>query len=46
VLRQADPSTARASSITAEPFTTRLRGLDEDQHLVRLTSAASRTTRA
>jgi adenylate cyclase len=39
VLAQADPSIVRASGITAEPFTTRLRGLDEDQHLVRLARA-------
>jgi class 3 adenylate cyclase len=46
VVRQADSSIERASSITVEPFITRLRGLDEDQHLVRLTSTASRTARA
>jgi len=46
VLGQADPSVARASGITAEPFTTRLRGLDHDQHLVRLICAASPTIRA
>jgi len=45
VLRQADSSIAHASSLTAEPFTTRLRGLDEDQHLIRLTGAATRPAR-
>ena len=28
------------AGITPEPFATRLRGLDDDQHLVRLTSTA------
>jgi adenylate cyclase len=46
VLGQADPSITHASGITAEPFTTRLRGLDEDQYLVRLTTAASPAARA
>jgi len=46
VLGQADRSIAPAGGITAEPFTTRLRGLDEEQHLVRLTGAASRAARA
>jgi class 3 adenylate cyclase len=44
-LGQADRSIAERSGVTAEPFTTRLRGLDEDRHLVRLTGAASRAAR-
>jgi hypothetical protein len=32
--------------VTAEPFSTRLRGLDEEQHLVWLTGTASRAVRA
>jgi len=31
------------AGITTEPFTTRLRGLDEDQHLTRLTSAVGQS---
>jgi hypothetical protein len=46
VLGQADRSITQASGVTAEPFTTRLRGIDEEQHLVRLTRAASRAARA
>jgi class 3 adenylate cyclase len=46
VLGQADPSLTAGSGVTAEPFTARLRGLDDDQHLVRLTGAATRAARA
>jgi hypothetical protein len=40
VLRGVLAQASLPAGITTEPFTTRLRGLDEDQHLIRLTSAA------
>jgi class 3 adenylate cyclase len=40
VLRDVLAQASLPAGIAIEPFTTRLRGLDEDQHLIRLTSAA------
>jgi class 3 adenylate cyclase len=37
LLRDVLAQASLPAGVTAEPFTTRLRGLDEDQHLVRLT---------
>jgi class 3 adenylate cyclase len=45
VFGQADRALAGRGGITADPFITRLRGLDEEQHLVRLTRAPSRAAR-
>ena len=39
VLRDVLAQASLPAGITTEPFTIRLRGLDEDQHLVRLNSA-------
>jgi len=46
LLRDVLAQASLPAGVTAEPFTTRLRGLDEDQRLVRLTSAATRAARA
>jgi adenylate cyclase len=43
VLDQADPSILADSGVAAEDFSTRLRGLDAEQHLVRLTGRAGDT---
>lgn len=43
VLEQTDESLLRG--ITVEPFTTRLRGLDSEQHLARLTAAGAGASR-
>jgi adenylate cyclase len=40
VFDQADQSAVERRGLTVESFTTRLRGLDDEQHLVRLTGAA------
>jgi len=42
VLEQADQSMVRERGVIIESFTTRLRGLDDEQRLVRLTSARAR----
>ena len=39
VFDQADQSAVERRGLTVESFTTRLRGLDDEQHLVRLTGA-------
>jgi len=42
VLEQADQSVIGRRALTVEPFTTRLRGLDAEQRLVRLTTTRAR----